>query len=170
MSDVQTPDAHTVIDVLLVIDTVTLLARQTHAAPSQRHAEPGGWFTLAPGQVEPDAARMPPWRIDAAPGNCVRLRWTPLAMQGEHAVLLNLSPTDTAVFGEWHLHMHADSPRHAPSMGAPEHPALRAAPDVYWQAEVERAGSTELSVGLTITDRGANILSRLRRPLRIAVR
>lgn len=170
MSDVQTPDAHTVIDVLLVIDTVTLLARQTHTAPSQRHAEPGGWFTLAPGQVEPDAARMPPWRIDAAPGNCVRLRWTPLAMQGEHAVLLDLSPTDTAVFGEWHLHMHADSPRHAPSMGAPEHPALRAAPDVYWQAEVERAGSTELSVGLTITDRGANILSRLRRPLRIAVR
>lgn len=170
MSDVQTPDAHTVIDVLLVIDTVTLLARQTHAAPAQRHAEPGGWFTLAPGQVEPDAARMPPWRIDAAPGNRVRLRWTPLAMQGEHAVLLDLSPTDTAVFGEWHLHMHADSPRHAPSMGDPEHPALRAAPDVYWQAEVERAGSTELSVGLTITDRGANVLSRLRRPLRIAVR
>ncbi|VVD65359.1 hypothetical protein PMO31116_00317 [Pandoraea morbifera] len=169
MSDAQTPDARTVTDVLLVIDTVTLLARHAHAAPAQRHAEPGEWFTLAPGQVEPDAARMAPWRIDATPGNRVRLRWTPLAMQGEHAVLLDLSPTDTTVFGEWHLHMHADSPRHAPSMGDPEHPALRAAPDVYWQAEVERAGSTELSVELTITDRDANVLRQLQRSLRIEV-
>ncbi|WP_353189228.1 AidA/PixA family protein [Pandoraea pnomenusa] len=169
MSHAKTPDAGTAADVLIVIDTVTLLDAHSGAADAAVDVDGSGYYAVAPGGEALEGVSGAPWRIDVSPGDCVRLRWTPLAMRGEHAVLLLLSLTDDAPLSALQQHVNTDATRYVPQSAAPEQPVPRPALDAYWQADVVASGSTSLQVEATVTDRDAAVIGRFRWLLPIVV-
>ncbi|MDR3400548.1 MAG: AidA/PixA family protein [Pandoraea sp.] len=173
MSEARTSDTGSATgataDVLLVIDTVTLLDRHPDAADNPVDIESDGCYGLAPDSQALDGVSAAPWPIDVRTGDRVRLRWTPLAMRGEHAVLLELSLTDETVLGGLRMHVHEHAPRYAPQSGSPEQPVAREAPDAFWQADVIASGTAEVDVVAIVTDRDASVLARFRWSLPVVV-
>lgn len=169
MSAAHTPDAGPSVDVLLVIDIDTLLDRYPDAANAPVQVDRDSCFGLASGREALTVVNTEAWRIAARPGQRLRIRWTPLAMRGEHQILLQLAAADEATLGALKLHVDADAVRHVPQSGAPEHPVARTAVDAYWQADVVASGTTQVNVEAVATDRDAAVLARFRWPLRIVV-
>lgn len=173
MSDARTHgathDAHAITDVLLVIDTVTLLDRHPDAAHTPVDIESNGYYGLAPDKQALEGVSAAPWPIDVRPGDCLRVRWTPLAMRGEHAVLLQLALDDESTLAGLQLHVHEHAQRYAPQSDAPQEPVAREAPDAFWQADVVASGTANVNVEAIVTDRDANVLARLRWSLPVVV-
>ncbi|AKM32369.1 hypothetical protein AB870_23120 [Pandoraea faecigallinarum] len=186
MSDAPTrggprDESTAVTDALLVIDTVTLLdspADSSHSPDSSRscvhadrtsHVGGDACYCLAPGAQALRGVRASTWTIDVPVGERLRLRWTPLAMRGEHAVLLELSLTDEAVLGDLRLHVEDHAVRYAPQPGKPQEAVAREAPDAYWQADVVASGTADLGIDAIVTDRDATVLARFGWTLRIVV-
>ncbi|WP_242561102.1 MULTISPECIES: AidA/PixA family protein [Pandoraea] len=161
-----------VTDVLLVIDTATLLDKAAGPTSSPVAVDGDDCYRLSPGHDTLDGDRethAAGWRIDARPGERIRIRWTALAMRGEHAVLLQLALADDATLGNLQLHVEDSAVRYAPRSDKPEEAVARQAPDAYWQADVVASGEAETSVEATVTDRDANVLGRFTWSMRIAV-
>lgn len=173
MSDAHTSDAGgerpAIVDVLLVIDTVTLLDRHPEAADNPVTVDGDGCYGLAPDANALDGVNAAPWPVDVHAGDRLRLRWTPLAMRGEHAVLLQLSLADASSLSGLQLHVHEHATRYAPQPGDPQVSVAREAPDAFWQADVVASGTAQVDVEAIVTDRDANVLARLRWPLRVVV-
>ena len=173
MSDARTPNggSHTgaTADVLLVIDTMTLLDQHPDAADAPVDIESDGCYGLAPDKQALHGVSAAPWPVDVRPGDCLRIRWTPLAMRGEHAVLLQLSLDDEATLGGLQIQVHEHAPRYAPQSGEPQAPVAREAPDAFWQADVVASGKVNVRVEAIVTDRDANVLARLRWSLPVVV-
>ncbi|MFJ2991381.1 AidA/PixA family protein [Pandoraea sp. NPDC087047] len=162
-------NAGTIADVLLVIDTVTLLDKHPEAATEPVDVDGAECFALAPRGDALTGLSASSWQIDVRPGAQLRLRWTPLAMRGEHALLLQLSLDGETTLGKLQLHVEEHAVRYAPQAGTPEEAVAHEAPDAFWQAAVVGSGTAEVSVDALVTDRDANVLGRLRWPLRIIV-
>ncbi|ODP33429.1 AidA/PixA family protein [Pandoraea sp. ISTKB] len=165
-------DSAAITDVLLVIDTATLLDKAAGQSPSPVSVDGTDCYRLSPGRDTLDGSHGTPpasWPVDARTGSQLRIRWTALAMRGEHAVLLQLALADDAALGNLQLHVEDNAVRYAPRSDKPEEAVARQAPDAYWQAEVIASGEAEMRVEATVTDRDANVLGRFTWPLRIAV-
>lgn len=173
MSDVHTSDGdgerRAIADVLLVIDTVTLLDRHPDAVETTVSVDADGCYGLAPDSAALDGVNAPQWRVGVRAGDGLRLRWTPLAMRGEHAVLLQLSVDDETTLSGLQLHLHEHATRYAPQSGSLETPVARDAPDAFWQADVVGSGTAALTIDAMVTDRDANVLGRFRWPMRLIV-
>jgi hypothetical protein len=173
MSDARTTDVGsdtgTIADILLVIDTMTLLDRHPDAADAPVDIESDGCFGLAPGSRALEGVSAAPWPVEVRPGDSLRLRWTPLAMRGEHAVLLQLSLDDEATLGGLAMHVHEHATHYAPQPGSPQAPVAREAPDAFWQADVVASGTAQVNVEAMVTDRDANVLARFRWSLPVVV-
>ncbi|AJP57664.1 hypothetical protein UC34_13010 [Pandoraea vervacti] len=159
-------------NVLLAIDTATLLDHP-HDSPvgdAQTTAVDGSaCFCLSSGADALAGVNTTTWSLDVRPGARLRLRWTPLAMRGEHAVLLHLSLADEAVLGNLQLHVDDNAVRYAPQPGTPGDAVARPAPDAFWQAQVVASGKATLTVEAIVTDRDATLLGRFGWTVRIAV-
>ncbi|VVD79904.1 inclusion body protein [Pandoraea capi] len=165
-------DSAAITDVLLVIDTATLLDKAAGQSPSPVSVDGTDCYRLSPGHDTLDGSsgtHAATWRIDARPGERIRMRWTALAMRGEQAVLLQLALADDAMLGNLQLHVEDNAVRYAPRYDKPEEAVARQAPDAYWQADVVASGEAETSVEATVTDRDANVLGRFTWSMRIAV-
>lgn len=173
MSDARTSSAgsetRAFADVLLVIDAVMLLDRYPDAAHNPVDIEGDGCYGLAPDSEALHGVCAAPWLIDVRAGDRLRLRWTSLAMRGEHAVLLQLSVDDESTLGGLEMHVDEHATRYAPQSGAPQAPVAREAPDAFWQADVVASGTAGLNVEAIVTDRDANILARFRWPLPVVI-
>ncbi|VVD61862.1 AidA/PixA family protein [Pandoraea anhela] len=181
MSDAQTcgtrgdgeaaADRVTVIDVLLAIDTATLLDKTDGHTPSAT-VDGSDCYRLSPGrdalsgESGTGGAR---WCIDVRPGQRLRIRWTPLAMRGEHAVLLQLALADETTLHHLRLHVEDKAVRYAPGTDTPTSPVAREATDAFWQADVVASGDAELTAEAIVTDREANVLGRFSWSFRMAV-
>ncbi|VVE34906.1 inclusion body protein [Pandoraea eparura] len=179
MSDAHTSDGdgerRAIIDILLVIDTVTLLDRHPDAADAAKatdvpvSVDAHDCYGLAPDSAALDGVNAAPWRVAVRTGDGLRLRWTPLAMRGEHAVLLQLSLNDETTLSGLQLHLREHATRYAPQSGSLQTPVTRDAPDAFWQADVVGSGTAALTIDAIVTDRDANVLGRLRWPMRLVV-
>ena len=173
MSDARTRDAgsdtRAIVDVLLIIDTVALLDRHPNAADATMDIESDACYGLAPGSRALEGVSAAPWPVDVHPGDSLRLRWTPLAMRGEHAVLLQLCADDESTLSGLQMQIHEHAPRYAPQSGAAQQPVAREAPDVFWQADVVASGTAKVNVEAIVTDRDANVLGRFRWSLPVVV-
>ncbi|AVF40985.1 AidA/PixA family protein [Pandoraea apista] len=173
MSDARTDcasnDSRAIADVLLVIDTMTLLDRHPDAADAPVAIEGEGCYGLASGKQALEGVSAAPWPVDVRPGDSLRFRWTPLAMRGEHAVLLQLAVADESTLADLKMHVHEHAMRYAPQAAAPQEPIAREAPDAFWQADVVASGAAHLSVEAIVTDRDANVLARFRWSLPVVV-
>ncbi|VVD67339.1 inclusion body protein [Pandoraea aquatica] len=156
-------------DVLLVVDTVTLLDRASVSDGKPQSAPDDAYYALAPNAEALSGTHGAKWVIDAQPGTRLKLRWTPLAMRGEHAALLQFVLADEATLGRASLHVESHASRYAPQSGKPEEPVAREAPDAYWAAEVIARGTADVNVEATVTDRDANVLGRFILSLQIVV-
>ena len=158
-----------IIDVLLVIDTVTLLDDHPEAADRPVSVDEPACYRLSPNNGALSGTSGDDWSLDVHPGERLRLRWTPLAMRGEHAVLLQLALTDEATLSHSGMHVEENAVRYAPQAGKPEEAVAREAPDAFWQADVVAGGTAELSVEATVMDRDAAVLGCFAWTLRIVV-
>ncbi|VVE13362.1 AidA/PixA family protein [Pandoraea terrigena] len=171
MSDAHSSDGErrAIADVLLVIDSATLLDRHPQATDAPVSVDADRCYGLAPDSAALDGVNAAQWRVDAHAGDRLRLRWTPLAIRGEHAVLLELSLDDERTLSGLQLHVHEHATRYAPQSGSFETPVAREAPDAFWQADVVGSGTAALTIEAIVTDRDANVLGRFRWPMRIVV-
>lgn len=158
-----------IIDVLLVIDTVTLLADHPEAVDQPVSIDGYACYHLSSEKGALNGTSANDWSLDVRPGERLRLRWTPLAMRGEHAALLQLSLADEATLGHPDIHVEENAVRYAPQAGKPEEPVAREAPDVFWQADVVASGTATLSVEATVMDRDAAVLGRFAWTVQIVV-
>ncbi|APD13500.1 AidA/PixA family protein [Pandoraea pulmonicola] len=168
------PGSAPAVDILLALDTMTWLDRHPHGDPASTpvDVEPDACYGLASGsgpEAPLRAGKAAHVHVDARPGARLRLRWTPLALRGEHAVLLQLSLGDDATLADLQLHIDEHATRYAPQAGTPERPASRQAPDAFWQADVVAPGTVSVDAEATVTDRDAQVIARFRWPLRIEV-
>lgn len=173
MSDANTSDGNgdrrAIADVLLVIDTVTLLDRHPDAVDAPVSVDADCCYGLAADSAALTGVNAAQWRIDVRTGDRLRLRWTPLAMRGEHAVMLQLSLDDEITLSGLRLHWHEHATRYAPQASSPQTAVARDAPDAFWQADVVGSGTAALAIEAIVTDRDANVLGRFRWPMRVVV-
>ncbi|AJC17025.1 AidA/PixA family protein [Pandoraea sputorum] len=156
-------------DVLLVVDTVTLLDRAAGTEGPPQPVTGDAYYALAPNADALTGVNGAKWVIEAQPGSRLKLRWTPLAMRGEHAALLQFELADETTLGRSSLHVDNHATRFAPQSAMPEAPVSREAPDAYWETEVIASGTAAVKVDATVTDRDANILGRFTWSLQIVV-
>ncbi|ANJ87138.1 AidA/PixA family protein [Pandoraea oxalativorans] len=156
-------------DVLLVVDTVTLLERASGGDEKPQPAPDTAYYALAPNADALAGVNGAKWVIHARPGTRLKLRWTPLAMRGEHAALLQFALLDETTLGRPSLHVESHATRYAPQSGKLDEPVPREAPDAYWETEVIASGMADVNVDATVTDRDANVLGRFTWSLQIVV-
>ncbi|VVD98692.1 AidA/PixA family protein [Pandoraea cepalis] len=173
MSDATPSDGdgacRAIADVLLVIDTVTLLDQHPEATDAPVGVDADCCYGLAADSAALTGVNAAQWRIAVRPGDRLRLRWTPLAMRGEHAVMLQLCLDDETTLSGLQLHCLTHATRYAPQSGSPQVAVARDAPDAFWQADVAGSGTAALTIEAIVTDRDANVLGRFRWSMRVVV-
>ncbi|UIF88985.1 AidA/PixA family protein [Cupriavidus sp. UYPR2.512] len=159
-------------DVLLVVDTVTLLKRCPDAGDDPANPTPVDGdccYGIASGIGQLQGINEGQLCIEAPIGACLRLRWAPLAMRAEYAVLLSLELSDEQTFGHARLIVDEQATSYVPQSATPMQPARRSASDYFWQIDVKACGTVEATINALVTDRDARILGSFQWPLHLSV-
>ncbi|VVE11993.1 hypothetical protein PIN31009_02679 [Pandoraea iniqua] len=147
-------------NVLLVIDTGALLAGES---------EPACCYALCTGMDSLLTSNDGQLHLNAAAGEQVHVRWSPTAVRGEHAVLLDLQLANEDVLTNLTLQTNPAATVQVPQMGEPGECEARPAHDAFWQLDVAAEGNVELKLKAIVTDRDAEIAGTFEWPLSIVV-
>lgn len=146
--------------VLLVIDTAALLAGES---------EPTCCYALCTGMDSLLTRNDGQLHLNALPGEQVRVRWSPTAVRGEQAVLLNLQLPSDDVLANLTQQSNPEATVRVPQMENPATLDEQPAHDAFWQLDVAAEGSVELTLQAIVTDRDAGVVGTFEWPLSLVV-
>lgn len=168
------PPSSTAIDLLLVIDTVTLLER--HPATNEESApasvDSSFCYCFAPGKKQIVASNDGTLAVKAPPGTDLRLRWSPLSLRGERIILLDISLSDNEILGPIAQHVDERASLFMPqlnSSGTMDEPAKRTAPDIFWKTKMIAPGAVDARINARIMGRDAHVLGNFFWDLRLTL-